>query len=122
MPAYLGLSQFKDANGITNIEKAKKYLQDVRETLRNAKGTSLALEKEIINRPLVPSEMFLRNTGNIFPVAELRERLGKIEEENQWNTLEKVVELYFDPEAKHFNGVNYKIDVAKKLKPINSFP
>lgn len=121
LPAYLGLKDFKDNEGITDVPAARTYLEKIRDKLRNTKGSSLTLEKEIINRPIVPSEMFLQGGGNIFPVAELRSRLSDIDDD-KWSSMEKVVSLYFDPKATQFNGVNYKIDVAKQLKPINQFP
>lgn len=90
--------------------------------MRKAKGSVSALEGELVNRPLVPSEAFLQRQGNIFPVAELRTRLSKLEQQTAWERLEKKVELYFDPDAKEYNGVNYKIDTRNKLQPINRFP
>lgn len=83
VPAYLGLNQFKDDNGNTDVEEAKIFLEKHRNKLRKAKGSVSALEGELVNRPLVPSEAFLQRQGNIFPVVELRTRLGKLEQENK---------------------------------------
>lgn len=79
VPAYIALHDYKDKEGNTNTDAARMYLEKVRAKLRNTKGSSAALEGEITNRPIVPSEMFLQRAGAIFPVPELRERLAKLE-------------------------------------------
>lgn len=122
VPAYMALHDYMDSDGKIDTEGAKFYLEKEREKLRKTKGSSTALEGEIINRPLVPSEMFLQRTGSIFPIVELRKRLNTLEQNNSWDYMEKPVSLYFDPEAKMYNGVNYTIDTKKELSPINSFP
>ncbi len=71
-------------------------------------------------RPIVPSEMFLTKTANIFPTAELRRRLSEIQTHKMQDYLEKKAVLYFDPDAKVYNGVNYEIN--EKLTAINKFP
>jgi len=120
VPAYIGLDDYKDLEGNTKVEEAKAYLEKVREKLRTTKGSSSSLEGEIVNRPLVPSEMFLQRAGSIMPIPELRDLAGKLE--GKWNHFETVVSLYFDPDNVEYNGVNYKIDVKKELLPINKFP
>ena len=123
VPAYMALHDFMDKDtGEIDVEGAEKYLRSRREKLRKTKGSSSALEGEIVNRPLVPSEMFLQRAGSVFPVAELRARQAALEDVNAWDYVEKPVTLFFDPQAKTYNGVNYKIDTKKELSPINSFP
>jgi len=122
VPAYLGLNEFKDENGFTDVEVARGFLEAHRTKLKKAKNASVALDAEIINRPLTPSEMFLSASGNIFPTAEVRARLDQIDIADSLNLMEKRVTLFFNPEAKDTNGVDYKIDVTNELKPINSFP
>lgn len=121
VPAYLGLNQYKDETGETDTEAAKKHLEKTRDKYRKSKGSLSALEGEIVNRPLIPSEIFLQKQGNIFPVSELRQRLAKLEEHERWSHLEKKVELYYEPDAPT-NGVSYKIDAKNKLQAINRFP
>lgn len=127
VPAYLGLNQYKDIrDGVqqtpTDIDAAKADLEKERNKHRKAGGSMSALEGEIINRPLVPSEIFLQKQGNIFPVAELRKRLSDLETHDRFSYLEKKVELFFDPQSKEYNGVNYKIDTRNELIAINKFP
>lgn len=122
VPAYMGLHDYINADGSINIVAAKAYLEKEREKLRTTKGSSTSLEGEMINRPLVPSEMFLQRMGTMFPIPELRDRLSKLEQGDGklLSLLEKRIELFFNPEA--YNGVDYKIDTQKKLQPINVFP
>lgn len=120
VPAYLGLNQYKNEAGFTDIDGARKFLDKQREKLRRSKGGFTALEAEIVNRPLSPSEIFLQKQGNIFPIMELRARLERIEMAGVYSQLAKKVDLYFDSDAP--NGVNYAIDVANSLEPIDNFP
>lgn len=127
VPAYLGLNQYKNiVKGVqlseTDEPSAKKDLEKQRNKLRNTGGSLSALEGEIINRPLVPSEIFLQKQGNIFPVAELRRRLSELESFDRFSALEKKVELYFDPKCTEYNGVNYRLDTRNELIAINTFP
>lgn len=78
VPAWRTLNQFKNDEGVTNEVIAKKYLEDERTKLANGK-TKQPLYDELQNRPIVPSEAFLVQQGNTFPVAELKEHLAHIE-------------------------------------------
>jgi hypothetical protein len=120
VPAYMGLNQYKDKNGFTQEEPARQYLEGVRAKLRASKSGSSALDDELQNRPLVPSEVFLTKRGNIFPVAELRERLVTLENDDNFRLIEKPVSLYFSAEAP--TGVDYHLDLERKLLPLNDFP
>lgn len=122
VPAYLGLNQYKNENGITNVEAAKSYLENHRRKLRESTGGSSAIDDELQNRPLVPSEAFLNKRGNIFPTEELRQRLVRLSENDSYLALEKPVELYFSEGKDGFNGVNYKLDLDRKFLPLNNYP
>jgi len=120
VPAYMGLNQYKDKNGFTLEEPAKEYLKAHREKLRQSKGGSSAIDDELQNRPIIPSEVFLTKKGNVFPTDSLRNRLVQLKRDDNFSMLEKCVNLYFDTEAP--TGVNYSLDVDKKLMPLNSYP
>jgi len=121
VPAYLSLNEFKNlsTDGSTNIEAAKKEIETVRKKKRGTSGSSDALNKEMQYRPIVPSEMFLTKTANIFPSAEIRRRLSEVQSFDLYNQTEKKVNLYFDPKSKT-NGVSYSIN--ESLNSISSFP
>lgn len=119
IPAYMALREYKDERGFSRIEEAIDALKKVRDKIKNSKAGSEALNKEIQYRPVVPSEMFLNKTANIFPAAEIQRRLTEVITNNVAEYLEKKVELYFDPKSA-FNGINYKID--NSLIAINKHP
>jgi hypothetical protein len=78
VPAYYALIQFKDQNGNTDEERARNYLLKIREKKKKAKN-SMAYIMELMSRPIVPSEMFMRKTGNMFPIEDLKDHLSNIE-------------------------------------------
>ena len=78
LPAYYADSSFKDELGNTRIQDCLDALLEDRITLAKS-DTSDALDKEMMNRPIIPSEMFLTKTGNMLPVSRLRERLTRLE-------------------------------------------
>lgn len=119
IPAYMALDEYKDERGFSNIERAVKHLQQVRETIKSSKAGSEALNKELQYRPIVPSEMFLSRKANIMPTAELQRRGTEIITNNIQDYVEKKVELFFDHNSP-YNGVNYKID--NSLIAINQHP
>jgi hypothetical protein len=120
VPAYLALNEYKDEQGFSKIEEAKSALLKARQRAKtSASGGSEVLNKEIQYRPIVPSEMFLTKSANIFPVTEARRRLSELQTNNLSELLEKKINLFFDPKSP-YNGVNYEIDF--KLNPINKFP
>ena len=117
VPAYKGLNQFKDKNGNTQIQPAKDYLDKFREKLKKGKNARSALDAELQNRPLVPSEVFLTRKGNLFPVADLLNRLAELEASNRERNHDYIGELYMDSSTKK---VKWKPNA--KLKPIYDFP
>lgn len=120
VPAYLGLNDYKDDNGITRVAEAKAFLEKEREKLRANKSGASAIDDELQNRPLVPSEAFLTKKGNIFPIDELRNRLITLKQEEVYNFIAKPVTMFLDP--KKPRGVDYRLDLEKKLLPLDSFP
>lgn len=119
VPAYMALNDYKNEHGFTIEEKAKTAVIKNRDKARSSKGGSEALNKEIQYRPLVPSEMFLAKTANIFPATEIRNRISELQINNTYELLEKKVELFFNPKS-IFNGVDYRLDMS--LEPINKHP
>ena len=77
VPAYYGMNDFKDENGNTNVEAAMEFIDARRAEKRKSKDSS-ALALEMMNYPIVPSEMFLNAKGAMFPQAELKAHLAHI--------------------------------------------
>lgn len=109
-------NQFKDEEGNTDEESATAYFLKERERLRNSKNGTQALSAHIQYNPLVPSEVFLRSSGNIFPTTEIKEHLAELETNQLYKDAEMVCELIFNSEGK----VEPRLD--NSLEPIREFP
>ncbi len=78
VPATKSMNKFKEGpNLITNHELSEEFFKEKRKGLKEK--SSVKFISEVINRPLVPSEMFLTVEGNFFPTTELKEQLAKVE-------------------------------------------
>ena len=77
VPAYYMDGKYKDHNGNTDIEKAKQHYENRRVIKKKAKSPK-ALEAEMVNYPLYPSEMFMTRTNSKFPVADLKFTYGRL--------------------------------------------
>lgn len=77
IPAYYANNEFKDDNGNTDVEAAIAFYNKRREEKKKARTTS-ALDMEMMNYPIKPSEMFLNAKNNIFPVSDLKEQRNEI--------------------------------------------
>lgn len=117
VPAQYAVNKFKDENGNTDYEAATRYLEDIRKEKRKGSSSS-AIDKELMYRPMVPSEMFLTKRGNIFPIEELRKRLDEIKANSAYQTVGTPVNLFFDHNEKC--GVNYK--VVHDGNPLHDYP
>ena len=79
LPATYALNKYKEGpNLITNEERALKSIEAEREAAKKS-PTRTKLMGTIINKPLVPSEIFLRLEGSFFPTPELKSRLADVE-------------------------------------------
>lgn len=118
LPATHGKLQYKDKEGNTDYDSAFKSETDKREKLRKGKNASSALDAYIQYNPLVPSEVFLRRTGNIFPKTELAEWLAILETDRKYRDAEFIGSLYQDEEGE----VRWKPDLTNDVRPIQEFP
>lgn len=113
MPRHYGLNQFKDENGNTDLEKAHEYLINERKSKLTGSQASITNDSYVMSYPIVPSEMFLSDKGNIFPVIELRNRLKNLRNNNEYLSLGTPVSLYWD------NGVcKYDIEEGFRKQPL----
>ena len=99
VPAVYALNQFKDENGNTDVEKATAFKEKERKVKRKSKDPS-ALSMEMMNYPLVPSEMFLNAKGAMFPQAELKAHLANvIANPHKFENANYYVDLVFNDEG-----------------------
>jgi len=106
VPAYYMDGNYKDENGNTMFEKAISVYEKRRLDKKKSKTTS-ALDLEMMNYPLKPSEMFINKSGNRFPIADLKQQLVEVQsnkgeyEDKHWIgelIFKKDGTLKFDPE------------------------
>lgn len=103
IPAYYAFNQFKDENGNTDVEAAMKYIEKVRKDKLES-NAPFALEYEMMNYPITPSEMFLNIGVSKFPVADILDRLAVVETnetllESSWK-VEFIINEYGDVDYK----------------------
>lgn len=78
VPAYYMDGNFKDKNGNTRLAEAIAVYERRRIEKKKAKSSS-AIDLEMMNYPLKPSEMFINKKGNRFPIAELKQQLVEVQ-------------------------------------------
>lgn len=111
IPAYYTDTSFKDENGNTDLEAALQQ-ELINRKLKEKASSSAALDGYMMGRPLVPSEMFLSATANLFPTAKLREREAEIETRNLFELYASIGDIeWADTEKK---TVRWKEDLSSK--------
>jgi hypothetical protein len=84
VPYELGLNEYKDPEGNTDIPAARDYIGGKREDAKKGKKKD-AYMGELQNNPQKPSEAFLMQSSNIFPTAELKDQLGWVQSHQEDN-------------------------------------
>ena len=116
LPAYVADNDFIDDNGNINYEEAYQAILDIRAELLKSESTE-ALDQEKMNRPLVPSEMFIQKGGTKLPVGKLRDRKTYLDiNENHKKIMS--VGWFKDDE---FGLPVFIPDLNNELKPIMSY-
>lgn len=116
LPAYYTNNTFKDENGNTNVEKAKAFYDKRRESAK--KVSSQKYDGEIMNYPLVPSEMFLGREGRILPITELKEVEKRLLLHNNYKKIGTAIDIFFDSSKP--TGIDYR--TLENTEPIYEFP
>lgn len=78
VPAYYMDGNYKDKNGNTNLADAIEVYEKRRAEKKKSKSSS-AIDLEMMNYPLKPSEMFINKLGNRFPIADLKQQLVEVQ-------------------------------------------
>lgn len=116
LPAYYTNNAFRDENGNTDIESAKSFYDKRRANAK--KVSSQKYDAELMNYPLVPSEMFLGREGRILPITELKEVEKRLLLHNNYKKIGTAIDIYFD--SSKYTGVDYK--TIENTEPIYEFP
>lgn len=115
IPAYYADRKYKDAEGNTIIEEAYKNYENRRVAKKKAKSSS-ALDLEMMNYPLVPSEMFLNKSHNNYPVADLKQRLAEL------STNTKILNGTWKGKFVITSEGEIKWETSDTARPIREFP
>lgn len=117
VPYELGLNQFKDSEGITDMDRASAFVDKKRENLNKGKSKS-ALYMEMQNNPRVPSEAFLIVNSNLFPIGELKEHLNWLKsKQSDMAVRGQCGELLYIPDEDGSVRLEWKPDLKNKLEP-----
>lgn len=106
LPFYLTLNQYKDENGNTDFVQAFDYINTIREKAANSDDPSV-LREEKMNRPIVPSEMWLTDTGHYLPYEEAIAREKELLKGNLYQKIGTPIKLRKDSNTPE--GVSYTI-------------
>lgn len=118
VPAWMTLNQFKDELGNTNWRAALRYINKTREKLKKNVKKKQAYEDEVVQRPLVHSEVFLLTNNSILPVTDLKEHkdnmlsMGKdpsIVGLNGWMTLDGSGKPIFKHDPDNYKPTGYPV-------------
>jgi len=116
IPAVYAYEEFKDEQGNTKLDLAYDHVMKTRTKLRDKSKDLADLEKEMMYRPLVPSEMFMIARGSQLPAQQARDQLVELE---LYGTFEKIANW---GELTHQGDrVVFEPD-KKKMRPILDYP
>jgi hypothetical protein len=118
VPYTLGLNQYKDDEGNTDIPAAEAFVKKTRERLAKA-SSKKPLNDELQNNPVVPSEAFLVTSGNIFPIKELQDQLSFVQASTTDFVKGQLGTLMLTPNMEQ--GVKWVPDMGNKLE-VASYP
>ena len=114
LPYFMTLSKFKDIDGNTDFKAALTYSLEQRNTLT----TSEAIQKDKMNYPIFPSDMWITNTSTLFPVEEARQHLAELlKDESLKKYKRKFVKLEWNKNL----DLNVEIIPHNKAKKIDTF-
>lgn len=114
-PTTFSNNEYKEGpNFITNEERALQDVLKERETAKKARSKKKLLGL-IINKPLVPSEIFLRSEGTFFPIEDLKQALGELETNKVLLSSSWKVDLLLDSTGKVITKPSNKL-------PIRDYP
>lgn len=116
VPDYKNKVGFMDDDGNSNEAKAKEYEEAVRQHISKTSKDKKTLTRHITQHPFNGREAFFLSTNNIFPVVDLKHRLGYLEANQMIRNADYIGNLIIEEDGK----VKWKEDT--KLLPITDFP
>jgi len=121
VPYQMRLDEYRNDEGVIDQDRALKQISKKRDKLKSGKSKK-ALYSEMQNNPLTPSEAFMIDDTNIFPVAELKEHKNWLRSASETDSFVKgqCGELVWVQGEKE-SELQWKPDLNNNLTP-TSFP
>jgi len=115
-PAYLNYDGAYDEFGNSNIEKAKKFIDEDRKIVAQGNDPH-ALTRRKAEIPITPREAMMRITGSKFPVSDLQAQLAEVEmNPSRYKNADYVGKFILNKDG----FVEWKLD--SNVQPIYKFP
>ena len=117
LPAYMVDGRYKDKNGMTDIEKAKKEVLRVYEQEAKKSNPDIFV-KHRMNFPFNIEDMWVTDKGNRLPSLEAELREQELMKDNLYEKIGVHIKLFWDHSKSE--GINYYVDFD--AKPFYKFP
>lgn len=117
LPFYMTLRQYKDHDGNTDYQKAFEHIYKIRHKAANSSDPKV-LRDEKMNRPIVPSEMWITQKGHYLPHAEAVQREKELVRNKTYLNLANPVNLIWD--SNYPNGIRHEVDLS--AEPFFQYP
>lgn len=114
LPAYMIDMSFKDKDGNTDIEAAKKTAWD---KLDKLKDNPVGYRAACMHSPLLISHMWITSGGNFLPREEARAREKELLKKNAWRDLGKPVKLVWDQAAPRGVRADFDFNLTPIISP-----
>ena len=114
-PGYMNLANCYDDNGNSDVTKALLEILLDRYKMKYNSTDINAVSKRTAEIPIVPQEAIIRSRGNVFPIAEINERLNELDSNKS-----SLDDVYIGKLNQKQNGeVEYEMTTDT---PIRNFP
>ena len=117
LPFYMTLRQYKDKDGNTDYTKAFNHCYKIRAKAAESSDPSV-LREEQMNRPIVPSEMWLSSKGYYLPHDEAVQREKELIKDNLYLRLGTPTRLIWD--STRPNRIRAEVD--HEAEPFYTYP
>lgn len=117
LPYYMTLRRFKDKQGNTKYKETFEFIKERRDLASKSDDPSV-LREEKMNRPIVPSEMWILNKGYYLPYEEAVSRERELLKGNKFMRVGTPVKLTWHSEST--TGVTHNIQ--HNADPFYEFP
>ena len=117
LPFYMTLRQFKDEDGNTKYQEAFEHIYKLRKKASESSDPNV-LRKEKMNRPIIPSEMWITQKGHYLPHAEAVERQKQLIGNKTYLNISTAVDLVWD--SNYPNGIKHEVNMH--AEPFYDFP